>query len=426
MDLKAKAAECLIRFKGDDYAFGIGVIDRVGEFAAELGSTAMVIANRGEHLRAVVGSVTASLARHGVTMVPATLVPDAAPNAPREDVYRIETYLLHFKPDMIVAVGGGSTIDAAKAANALSSLGRFSPEIDTYFGTGEVSAALADTGRTLRPLIAVQTAASSGAHLTKYSNITDPVAGQKKLIVDDAIVPDRAVFDYAVTVSMPASLTMDGALDGIGHCLEVYYGVPSERLSEVEEAALTGIELAVRHLGDALSDPDNIEAREALGLATDLGGYSIMVGGTNGGHLTSFSLVDVASHGRGVAIMNPYYTVFFAPAIESRLRGVGEIYQRLGYITEDLSGLSARELGEAVARGMIAHYRSIGFPTKLSDLPGFTDAHIERALRAAKDPQLDMKLKNMPVSLNASLVDEFMGPILQAAKTGDFSLIRNM
>ena len=225
---------------------------------------------------------------------------------------------------------------------------------------------------------------------------------------------------------MPASLTMDGALDGIGHCLEVYYGIPSDRLGEVEEAALTGIELAVKHLGDALADPNDMEAREALGLATDLGGYSIMVGGTNGGHLTSFSLVDVASHGRGVAIMNPYYTVFFAPAIESRLRKVGEVYQRLGYIAEDLSDLSARELGEAVARGMIAHYRSIGFPTKLSDLPGFTDAHIERALRAAKDPQLDMKLKNMPVSLNASLVDEFMGPILQAAKTGDFSLIRNM
>jgi alcohol dehydrogenase class IV len=426
MDLKARAAECLVRFKGDDYAFGIGVIDRVGEFAAELGSTAMVIANRGEHLRAVVGSVTASLARHGVAMVPAALVPDAAPNAPREDVYRIETYMLHFKPDMIVAVGGGSTIDAAKAANALSALGRYSPEIDTYFGTGEITAALADTGRTLKPLIAVQTAASSGAHLTKYSNVTDPVAGQKKLIVDDAIVPDRAVFDYSVTVSMPAALTMDGALDGIGHCLEVYYGIPSEKLSDVEEGALLGIELAVKHLGDALSDPNDTSAREALGLATDLGGFSIMIGGTNGGHLTSFSLVDVASHGRAVAIMNPYYTVFFAPAIESRLRRVGEIYQRHGYIAEDLSGLSGRDLGIAVAKGMIAHYRSIGFPTKLSDLSGFSDAHIERALQAAKDPQLDMKLKNMPVPLNASLVDEYMGPILQAAKTGDFSVIKTM
>ena len=71
--------------------------------------------------------------------------------------------------------------------------------------------------------MAIQTAASSGAHLTKYSNITDVRTGQKKLIVDDAIVPARAVFDYGVTASAPRSLTVDGALDGISHSLEVLY-----------------------------------------------------------------------------------------------------------------------------------------------------------------------------------------------------------
>jgi hypothetical protein len=59
-------------------------------------------------------------------------------------------------------------------------------------------------------------------------------------------------------------------------------------------------------------------------------------------------------------------------------------------------------------------------------LPGFREEHIHRALAAAKDPQLDMKLKNMPVPLNASLVDEYMAPILEAAKTGKFDVIKNM
>ena len=67
-----------------------------------------------------------------------------------------------------------------------------------------------------------------------------------------------------------------------------------------------------------------------MGLATDLGGYSIMLGGTNGGHLTSFSLVDILSHGRACAIMNPYYVVFFAPAIEEPLRMVGNILKEAG------------------------------------------------------------------------------------------------
>ena len=53
-------------------------------------------------------------------------------------------------------------------------------------------------------------------------NISDPVAGQKKLIVDESIIPDKAMFDYSQTTSMPSSLTIDGALDGIAHTLEVF------------------------------------------------------------------------------------------------------------------------------------------------------------------------------------------------------------
>ena len=59
-------------------------------------------------------------------------------------------------------------------------------------------------------------------------------------------------------------------------------------------------------------------------------------------------------------------------------------------------------------------------------MPGFTDEHIERALAAAKDPQLKMKLENMPVPLTAEMVDEYMGPILRAARDGDLSLIVNV
>jgi len=151
-----------------------------------------------------------------------------------------------------------------------------------------------------------------------------------------------------------------------------------------------------------------------------------MIGGTNGAHLTSFSLVDITSHGRACGIMNPYYSVFFAPTIEKQLRAVGSIFKKYGYIEEDLKQFKGRKLGVVVAKGMIKFGKAIDFPTKLSELKGFSDKHIKRALIAAKNPQLDMKLKNMPTPLNASLIDEYMKPILEAAKSGDFSLIKNM
>jgi len=252
------------------------------------------------------------------------------------------------------------------------------------------------------------------------------VIGQKKLIVDEAIIPAKSVFDYMVTKTMPVNLTVDGALDGIAHNLEIFYGVNDKNYELVKNIAAVGIELIVKHTPKGIEDLHNMEAREALGLATDLGGYSIMVGGTNGGHLTSFSLVDVTSHGRACGIMNIYYSVFFAPTIEKQLRAVGSIFKKYGYIEEDLKQLKGRKLGVVVAKGMIKFGKAIDFPTKLSELKGFSDKHIKRALIAAKNPQLDTKLKNMPTPLNASLIDEYMKPILEAAKSGDFSLIKNM
>lgn len=422
---RQKAINLLKKFKGEDYIFGLDVIDKVGPAIAKLGKSVLIIADDNKFLKKTVQKVKESLKNVEVT-VSGDVVVGAAPNTPREDVYRIEATILHFKPDCLLAIGGGSTIDAVKAANALATLGKYSNNIETYFGTGEVSKALEETNTNMLPMVAMQTAASSAAHLTKYSNITDPVEGQKKLIVDEAVIPALSVFDYSVTKTAPASLTADGALDGVAHSLEVFYGIDEENYDQVKDIACQGIELIVNNIEQVMNDPENDEGREALGLGTDLGGYAIMVGGTNGGHLTSFSLVDVTSHGRACAIMNPYYSVFFAPAIEKQLRAVGDIFKQAGYIEEELDDKEGKELGIAVAKGMIKLSKKIGFPTKLEDSPDFSDKHIERALKAAKNPQLDMKLKNMPISLNASLVDEYMGPILEAAKTGNFDLIKMM
>jgi alcohol dehydrogenase class IV len=226
---------------------------------------------------------------------------------------------------------------------------------------------------------------------------------------------------------MPRALTIDGGLDGIAHSLEVLFsavGKPNYGL--MERVARTGISLVLEYLPKVLTHPEDREGREALGLATDLGGYAIMIGGTNGAHLTSFSLVDILSHGRACGMLNPYYAVFFTPAVEQPLKLVAGICRDLGYAAPGVENLEGRALGEAVANALIGFERRIGVPTTLSEVPGFTDAHVERALTAAKNPQLRMKLENMPVPLTPEMVDDYMGAVLQAAKTGDLALIRNV
>lgn len=420
MDYQAKAVELLKGFKGEHYVFGPGVLAQAGTLAASLGGRAVLVRDTFPGSDGYVQTIRQSLAASGVSVVGE--VAGAHPNAPREDLYRIQREITALDPDLIVSFGGGSTIDAAKAAEVLRTLGG---SIDEYFGTGLVTAALAKTGKKLTPHLAVQTAASSSAHLTKYSNITDVATGQKKLIVDDAVIPVRALFDYTVTYSAPAGLTMDGALDGVSHCLEVLYSaVGKPNYEKVEEVALAGIGIVVNYLPRAIDNPKDTAARDALCLATDLGGYAIMLGGTNGGHLTSFSFVDILSHGRACALMNPYYSVFFAPAIERPLRKVGKLYQDAGLSQVDFARLEPEKLGLALAEAMFALARQIRFPTTLREVPGFTDEYITRALAAAKDPQLKMKLENMPVPLTAEMIDEYMGPILRAAVNGDLALIK--
>ena len=424
---KEQAASLLREFKGDTFVFGIDCFDALGDAAAGFGARASVVTSgTGKAWGTPIHEATRrALEAAGVRMA-GDLIPGAQPNAPREDVFRIAAELGKQAPEVIVSVGGGSGIDAAKAAEAYRALGDVAPDLDEYFGVGQVSAMLERHGRQLLPLVAVQLASGSAAHLTKYSNITDTSRMQKMLIIDEAVVPPRAVFDYRSTVTMSRDFTMDGALDGVAHCLEVLYGVTGEQLHKVQPVSLLGNDLIVNSLKAACDDPEDVAAREGLGLGTDLGGHAIMIGGTNGAHLTSFSLVDLLPHGRACALMNPYYTVFFAPAIEDKLREVGAIYRAAGYTDADVDRLAGRDLGTAVAEAMLALSREIGFPTALAEVPGFTDAHAQRALTAAKNPKLESKLKNMPVPLAADTVEDYMGPVLEAARTGDFSLIQNV
>ena len=417
-----KAWSLLREFKGDRYVYGSGVLDQVGQIAAGLGNRAVLVYTVFPGNEALIERISARVSSAGVKLV--GTIEGAGPNAPREDLFRITDELKKINPDVIVCLGGGSTLDATKAAEVLRTLGG---EIDEYFGTGKVTEKLQKTGKKLTPVVAIQTAASSGAHLTKYSNITDVHTGQKKLIVDEAIVPQRAIFDYDLTTSMSPGFTADGALDGLAHSLEVLLGaVGKPYYSRMVEVAKESIRLVVNYVERAVKDPNDTEARYALGLATDLGGYAIMLGGTNGAHLTSFSLVDILSHGRACAIMNPYYVVFFAPAVEEPLRMVGRIFQDAGLTKADVDKMKGRKLGMAVAEAMMQLSKRIGFPTTLSEVKGFNEAYIEKALTAAKDPQLRMKLENMPVPLTAEMVDEYMTPVLEAARTGDLKLIRNV
>lgn len=438
MDYSNKAKKMLIDWKKDNYAFGIGILDRTGEFARRAGkSTMIVVSGFGSEkwIDPVLKDINDSLKEKSIEIL--CTIRGAAPNAPREDVYRIANQISKMKPQSIIAIGGGSTIDAVKAAVVLSTLE--SDDIEAYFGMCLVTERMTVEKKELPAIIAIQTASSSGAHLTKYSNITDPLTGQKKLIIDEGIIPSFAIFDYQTTMGAPYAIKTDGALDGIAHCLEVVCGSTGKPFfDKTMEIAEAGISLIVKNLPEALDKPGDVGIAENIGLGTDLGGYAIMVGGTNYGHLFSFSLVNKLTHGRACAIADPYVLVFFAPAIEPQLKLLGRIFKNNGYIAEDIEKYQGRELSMIVCRGMIKFLEKIKFPVTFGEV-GVDRIDRERILNAAKNPQLWSKLEQAPVSLIArdsggevdkkqteSNIDEYMGALIDAIISGDLNKIKNM
>jgi len=180
-DLKKKARELIVEFKGESYIFGLECLGRIGEHVKSLGRKALLITGLDRRSPEAYRMLFDSLTRAGLDIKGP--FPSARPNSPKEDVRSMKKAVLDEEPDFVLAASGGSGIDAAKAAVVLAAL---DGDIEDYFGMGKVAEEIGKTGKKLLPLAALQTASGSAAHLTKYSNITDLQTFQKKLIIDEA------------------------------------------------------------------------------------------------------------------------------------------------------------------------------------------------------------------------------------------------
>ena len=126
-----KARALLHEFKGDTYLFGTGVLPGLGKTVVSAGKRAALISSIFPDSDHFVGTIKDSLDGSGVELV--AEISGARPNCPREDLFRITEVLKAVAPEVVISFGGGSTIDAAKTAEVLRTLGG---RIDDYFGMG--------------------------------------------------------------------------------------------------------------------------------------------------------------------------------------------------------------------------------------------------------------------------------------------------
>ncbi len=304
------------------------------------------------------------------------------------------------KPDMVVAIGGGSVMDAAKAAYASW---QAKTHVSELFGAGKVSAKLA--GQQFKRIVCLPTTAGTGSEATPYANIVDRKRDVKMLIADAATIPEFSFVDPEFTVSAPKELTLSVGLDALAHSVEGFLNFKAKDPHPDADAwALESIRLIVAGLPEALESPSSLAARAKLSAAATLGGMVIRNKPTGLPHLCSYSFFDKAPHGTVVASLLPHFWRFYLeePAVKERTMALKGIFPGEGQSSP-----------EAVVEAFASFIASCGAPKSLSGLEGCDEALIAKIAKAAKENPVKLETAPRPVGVKDS--EKVIGDILRKA-----------
>ena len=275
--------------------FGAGVIQRLGERAKGLNiKRALLIAGPVMKRIGRTEEVQGILERSGITSV---VFSEVEPDPPVEEVEKAARLYKENGCDGFVAIGGGSSLDAAKAIAVRVSHPGVLTEYDSMVG------GTAKIKPPVPPLICIPTTSGTGSEVNQYAVITDTERDVKFIIMSNLLIPNLAIIDPNLCKSMPQGLTVESGIDALGHCIEGYVAMAIPYHPYYEALALYGVKLIGRSLRTAYKNGEDIDARTDICMAAINGGICFTKG-LGIGHAIAHVLGAHyhISHGKAVAI----------------------------------------------------------------------------------------------------------------------------
>lgn len=346
--------------------FGVGITRETGKLLLERGhKKVMVIYDRGVKAAGVCDPIIESIQSAGIE----TVVYDDVVNDPTtthiDEAGRI---IRESGVDGLVAIGGGSTIDSAKAMNVLS---RNDPPILDYCWPNQKPAVMG------LPLYAIPTTSGTGSEVTWLSILVEPVGKQKRAVSGPHAAPTLAIIDPVVTLGMPAGITASTGCDAFSHA---YEGVTGRIMNPVSNLlGLDAISRITKWLPIACAEPDNLQAREALMIASTFAGMSFTHTGCHVGHCIGHNVGTLyhVAHGAACAAALPEVAERIAPQRPDQTR---DILKAMGLEAPEKD----EELGAAIRQAIRQLFDSVGIKgLKSLDIP--FDGLDELAERAVDD-----------------------------------------
>ena len=333
---------------------GADVCEQLPRFLAE--GPVVLVTDEGLVSTPVVARVLGILKAAGRTV---SVYSDIQPNPDEPMVEKLTTFLRSVWADtkkgnpQVVALGGGSAIDTAKAAVCMAT------------NEGPLSAYQWE-GRLFEqppfPLVAIPTTAGTGSEVTGVTVIASRNA--KKGIKQDAVFPKIALLDPTLMVSLPKALTASTGMDALTHAIEAYIGKNDNPI--VKSLAATAVTLIARNLPLAYRDGSNLEARQAMAHGSMLAGLAMDQGGLGIVHSLSSALCGIlhVAHGEGNALLLPYGMDYNIPYAAPGLAALASL---MGVDTKGLDHGDAAKKAVAFVEGL---QKELGLEKAMEDIRG--------------------------------------------------------
>lgn len=360
--------------------FNMKAIENVRQFASR---TTIIVTNAQLEKIGHVDSVRRYLPPE--THVHVLVIPDAEPDV--KVVMQGVEALNFYKADQIIALGGGSVIDAAKIMKLLY----VSPDANLE----ELAAPFLDLRKRVVQypapkngpvrLVAVATTSGTGSEVTPFAVMTDKEHGRKVTLADYSLSPDVAIVDPQFVMSMPKGLTADTGIDCLTHALEA--AVSNYASPYTDSNAMQAIRLAFKYLPIAYEHPGDEEARSMMHNAACIAAMAFANAsvGVNHALAHAFGARFGVPHGRANALMLPYVIAYNAAVpvkfMASPYTQGFTAHNKYATIA-DLLGLGGHTVEEKVAKLIVAVEElldRLGFPRSIAEL-GISEEEFEKAL----------------------------------------------
>lgn len=353
---------------GTEVIQGRNSIEEMGAVIKSLSSkpSVMICTDKGIVNAGIAKKITEQLDENDISY---QVFDEVVPNPKIKTVEEGRDFLHKHDLNLLLAVGGGSSIDTAKAIAVIHAGGG---EIERYEGRDKLDC-------DALPIIAVPTTYGTGSEANKATLVTNEKTKTKMVIVTPQIQPTHAFIDPEMMVKLPAAIGAATAVDALTHAIESYTSKIAQPITD--GLNLHAISLITMNAPSAAMRQDDYESTTKVAIGSTMAGMAFGNTGLGLVHAISHAIGGITDVAHGVlnAILLPYVMEFNLPAVSDRYRQVGEV------MGVDMNGISDVEGAKMTCEKVRELCQLLEIPTRLKDVGISSDIFEETAIIALKD-----------------------------------------